>query len=361
MSPYLAVAALVVVLGIMFTLPLVPALVELRRKSDALPLTVVQQHSGDIRHFANGFRTYIKGLEPIILNCVAHGTTDIDTSLAGEEYIVLGRADEPLLRAVAERDPLYPVLVVSGVDLVVPPGSTFSKDIYARGQFAGGEKNSYRAILGERDVHLGEASRVLRWVHAAGELTAGFGCALYGRVSSDRLINLQADCSFERMNAPRIEIGSASGNVERTRPHASRLPASSGTSSGTSPRFLHDGDFEVLAGQVIRSSIVVRGNLHIHSGARVCGSVKSLKDMVVADGVSVEGSLISARKMRIGPRCAIHGPVIAERELAIAKGTQCGTAEYPTTVSAPQIEVEEGVRVFGTLWAREHGHVVASL
>jgi len=74
----------------------------------------------------------------------------------------------------------------------------------------------------------------------------------------------------------------------------------------------------------------------------------------------VEGSLISARKMRIGRHCAIHGPVVAERELAIASGVRCGTLEHPTTVSAPQIEVEEGVVVFGTLWAREHGQVVAS-
>ena len=84
-----------------------------------------------------------------------------------------------------------------------------------------------------------------------------------------------------------------------------------------------------------------------------------MKDMVIEDGVSVEGSLISTRTMRIGPHCAIHGPVIAERGLAIANGTRCGTLEYPTTVSAPEIEVEEGVVVFGTLWAREHGHVVA--
>jgi hypothetical protein len=70
--------------------------------------------------------------------------------------------------------------------------------------------------------------------------------------------------------------------------------------------------------------------------------------------------LISAGKMRIGPHCAIHGPVVAERQLEIATGVRCGTLEQPTTVSAPHIEIEEGVVVFGTLWAREHGQVVAN-
>ena len=105
---------------------------------------------------------------------------------------------------------------------------------------------------------------------------------------------------------------------------------------------------------------MIRGRLLLRSGVRICGSVKSLDDMVLEDGVSVEGSLIGAKKLSIGPHCTIHGPVVAERVLAIAAGTRCGTWEHPTTVSAPSIEVEEGVLVFGTLWARERGQVVAS-
>lgn len=357
MNPYFAVAALVFVVSLMFMLPLVPALVELRRKSDALPLKVVQQNAGEIRHFAHSFRTYIKGLEPIMQRCVASGTTDTGTLPDGEEYVVLGRADEPLMLALQQRDAVHPVVIAAGVDLAIPAEGTFSKDIYAGGHFIGGDKNSYRAILGEGSVRLGGASQVMRWVHAAGEFTAGIGSSLQGRVSSDSLIRLHGDCSFLRLNAPCIETGPAAIPADTTTSH-SILPAN--PDSVPSQRFLHDGDFEVQPGRVISSNIVIRGKLRIRSGARVCGSVKSEKDMVLEDGVSVEGSLISANKMRIGPHCAIHGPVVAERELAIATGTRCGTFEHPTTVSAPQIEVEEGVVVFGTLWARERGQVVVN-
>ena len=92
MNPYLAVAALVFMVSLMFMLPLVPALVELRRKSDAQPLNVVQQNAGEIRHFANSFRDYIKELEPTIQRCVTDGTTATGTFADGEEYVVLGRA-----------------------------------------------------------------------------------------------------------------------------------------------------------------------------------------------------------------------------------------------------------------------------
>lgn len=356
MNPYLAVAALVFVVSLMLLLPLVPALLELRRKSDALPLNVIQQHAGEIRHFANSFRAYIKQLQPTLQQCVVSGTNASGAMPDGEEYVVLGRTDQPLLVALRQRDAIRPVVIAAGTDMVVPPKATFSKDIYAGARFRGGEKNNYRAILGEAEVHLGCSSCVTRWVHAVGEFTAGLGCRLYGRVSSDAVIRLHADCNFLRLNAPRIEIGQVAGNVNPT-PTNATLSTNLGT--GPSRRFLHDGDFEIHAGEVVRGNLVIRGKLHIRSGARVCGSVKSCDDMVVENGVSVEGSLISAQRMRIGPDCAVHGPVIAEHGLAIASGTRCGSPQNPTTVSAPRIEIEQGVVVFGTLWAREYGQVVA--
>jgi cytoskeletal protein CcmA (bactofilin family) len=354
-NPYLAVGALVFTVSLMFMLPLIPALAELRRKTDARPLNVVQQNAGEIRHFANSFRTYIKNLEPVMQRCAAAGTSAGGNLPNGEEYVVLGRIDEQLLLALQQRESTHPVVMAAASDLALPPDSAFSKDIYAGGQLRGGEKNAYRAILGEKDVYLGASSRVTRWIHAVGQFEADPGCMLYGRISSDSLIRLHANCSFLRLNAPRIEIGNATINAAAPSPRSLE-----NSDPGMSRRFLHDGDFEVQAGQVFSGDIVIRGKLRIGSGARICGSVKSVDDMVIEDGVSVEGSLISARTMRVGPHCLIHGPVVAEHQMAIATGVRCGSLEHPTTVSAPRIEVAEGVVMFGTLWAREHGRVVAS-
>jgi cytoskeletal protein CcmA (bactofilin family) len=132
-------------------------------------------------------------------------------------------------------------------------------------------------------------------------------------------------------------------------------------SSKAPQRLLHDGDFEIAAGEIFRGNLVVRGTLRVGPGARVWGSVKGDEAVVIESGARVEGSLVSANTMRIGASCAIHGPVIAEKLIFLEKGARCGTAQTPTTVSAPWIEVEEGVAVFGTLWARELGQVIAKL
>lgn len=354
MNSYVAVTTLAVAAGGLYALPLIPAMAELRRKSDAQPLSVIQQHAGEIRHFADSFRSYIRELEPVLQIAVRSGKTVSGILPDRTEYLVLGAGKEALQLPLRQSDETCPVLLAAAMDLSLPPDTAFSKDIYVRGRFLGGTKNRYRAILSEKDASLGAESRVMRWVHAVGEFNAGRSCQLHGRVSSDCEIQLTRDCTFQRLNAPRIALGrEATPEVnfadDGHKPPSSRNPQ----------RLLHDGDFEIAPGKVFHGNLVARGTLRIGSGARVWGDVKGDQGVVVGSGARLEGSLISATTMHIGANCAIHGPIIAEKLLTLAAGSRCGTAEKPTTVSAPWIQVEEGVVVFGTLWAREGGKVVA--
>ena len=94
MNPALATVLLVLLAGILFVLPLLPALIELRLKRDAQPLNVIQQYAGEIRHFSYGFRNYIAALLEPLQECVASGATAKGTMPDGDEYLLLGRANE---------------------------------------------------------------------------------------------------------------------------------------------------------------------------------------------------------------------------------------------------------------------------
>jgi len=354
-NAFLAVALLLLMGAALFMLPLAPALVELYRKSDATPLNVIQQHAGEIRHFAESFRSYLKNLEPVLRARASSSAAATGTLPDGTDYLVVRRGDEVLKLPLQERDQVCPVLIAASTDLLLPSDTTFSKEIYAAGHFVGGSKDRYRAILGEKDVHLSSGSSVMRWAHAVGKIRADQGCKLYGRVSSDHGLYLQRDCSFQRLNAPRVEVG-----PQRDDELASGVDSAAETDSGGS-RWLLDGNFAIDPAGTFRGNLVVRGSLHIGAGARVFGDIKGNKKVILEDGVSVQGSLMSAREMRIGAKCAIRGPIISERFMQVRSGTRCGSPEHPTTVSAPWIEVEEGVVVFGTLWARERGQVVENL
>jgi predicted acyltransferase (DUF342 family) len=352
MNAYLAVAGLIVLTGVMLTVPLIPAFNEVRRKTDAEPLNVIQRHAGDIRHFAQGFSEVMKELKPVLESCHRSGAVARGVLSGGSKYLIIGNSKEiPDLAKQGDAYTCSSVLAFTD-DFICPGSITFNQEIYAHRRFAGGKSNQYRAVLGDNDVSLGAASTILRWAHSNKVLTAAQHCELYGRISAGELIRLEHGCTFLRVHAPRIEVGtpaSIKAGPQQSDGHAI---------DAQSRRILHNGDFEVRNGEVIHGNIVTRGKLIVRAGARVAGSIKSNKDMLLESGVIVEGSVISAEQMVIGQNCSLHGPVIAERKMAIRSGTNCGNAAGPTTVSSPEIEVQEGVLIFGTLWARVSGRVV---
>jgi predicted acyltransferase (DUF342 family) len=159
------------------------------------------------------------------------------------------------------------------------------------------------------------------------------------------------------VNAPRIELGSLAVIDDRDNDASVFLD----TQGRIVNRLLMDGDHEIGPGEVITGSVVSRGRLLIRSGAKIHGSVKSHHELILEPDVVVDGSVISASKMTIGYNCLLHGPIIAERQMTIAAGTRCGSSTQPTTISSPRIDIEEGVVVFGTIWARDYGRVVVNL
>jgi cytoskeletal protein CcmA (bactofilin family) len=356
MSPAIAMLVLILSAGLLFTLPLVPAIAELRLKRDAQPLDVIQQYGGDIRHFAHGFRRVAVALQTRLQECVGTGTTTTGKLPDGDEYVLLGSADESFFLPAMGRDSTWRSAVAAGVDIVLPDGLTFAKEIYAAGDLTGGEGSTFRAILGEMDIHLRRGSKVIRWAHAARMFRAEHDCDLFGRISSDHEIQLQSGCVFQRVGAPIIIAGFS--DTATGPPPSQPVNAAAEAKLPPTGRILYDGDFEIRAGEIIAGSIVTRGKLHIGAGAHVLGSVKSNGHLTVDSDVSVDGSLLSATTTHIGANCRIGGPVLAEHGVIIESGTHCGSVHNPTTVAAPTIELEEGVIVFGSLWARNEGRVV---
>jgi cytoskeletal protein CcmA (bactofilin family) len=355
-SPAIATLALILSAGLLFMVPLLPAIVELRLKRDAQPLNVIQQYGGDIRHFAQGFRKIAVKLQPQLQECVASGATATGTLPDGDGYVLLGGAGESYLVAATKADSTWRSIVAAGTDIALPDGLTFAKEIYAAGDLTGGERSTFRAILGDKDIHLRRGSKVIRWAHAAQIFQADHDCDLFGRISADQEIQLQSGCVFQRMGAPMIVLGFS--DTAASQSPSRSMNAAADATPPLAGRTLYDGDLEIRAGEVIPGSIVTRGKLHIGASAHVLGSVKSNGDLTVGAGASVDGSLLSATTMDIGPNCRIGGPQLAERAISIESGTHCGAAGDPTTVAAPTIELEEGVVVFGSLWARNEGRVV---
>lgn len=347
----LFVTVLLAVVGALLSVPLLPALYELRQRQDAEPLNVIQQHAGDIRHFANSFAAVIKELEPVLERSHVSGDFSRGILPDGSHYFILPHVDE--LPKVKEQSGLLscPYVIAFSGDVTCPRQMNFAKEIYVRGHFWGGDRNQYRAVLARSDVRFGRQSTVLRWAHAGSQLVADEECKLYGRISAECRIELRRGCRFVRLNAPRIDIGQRD-----EKDTLDRAISKSGFPVQTR-RLLHDGEFTIHAGEVIDANIVTRGKLHVCSGAHVIGSIKSNRDLIIENEAIIDGSVICAERIIVGSRCRLHGPIIAERSMVLYDGTVCGEMHTPTTVSSPEIQIQEGVVIFGTLWARQSGSV----
>jgi len=112
---------------------------------------------------------------------------------------------------------------------------------------------------------------------------------------------------------------------------------------------LVDEDLEIQAGENRLHKHCDSGKA-THRSRRASGRQRqeAMNTLRWDTGVHVEGSLISASTMHIGTDCRITGPVIASAESPLILEPGAASVRAPTTVSAPRIEIADGVTVFGT-------------
>lgn len=333
----------------MAALPLAPAILEFIRREDATPLPT-RTDDGDIRSFASSFRRYIDPLVPELDAAASARETRTITMPDGAPGLLLGTrgACDFAGRTVEQ-------VVLCTQDAFLPPQVSFTRDLYVRGRLVGGADNVLRAALVEGDASLGDRTTLLRWLHAKGNLNAGRNCRLFGRVSADSAIFIGYGCRFERMSAPAIVAA-----LEELPPYLQRLQ-NTGDRSIIDRRFGRlrvNAEVHLATGDDVQGHIVAQGTVRIDEGARVTGSIKSHEQVRLGGSVEVHGAITSIGRIEMSERCFVRGPVLCESDVAIGTGTQIGSPDAPTTVSAPRIRIAPGAVVYGTLWAREAGEVM---
>lgn len=333
-------------------LPLVPAFLELYRRTDVEPLYVPKYYQADTRYFARTFREHIR--RELAEKAAMPDTSDLLLASGTPVYLTHEWDSRAFAPAAARADSQEP-MVYARSEVAVPGGATLAGDIYATGDVEGGARATYRALYGDQDVTLGAGSVVLRWIHADGSMRVGSGTMLCGRASSETLLELAEGSQFERLYAPEILFGPRSAEV-RADYGAGALESRLEDRMQHGAAILKD-DYELPAGSFVLGDIVCRGRLVIGRGSVVYGSLKAHAGLELRDGVRVHGSLVCIHAISIGASCSVGGPVISECEIYLAPGAAVGTIERPATLTARTIYTAPGTSMHGTVWARELGLV----
>lgn len=349
-------------------LPVVPALRELWRPTDAEPLDAVGHDAGDLTVFADGFREYMARVLPP----PPAGDAPLPAGVLADGTPFVQLADDLAPLAAARRaDGTVPCVVVTTRPVALGGGDTYLLECHAHDTLYGGEGNTYRALLGERDVTLGAGSVVLRWVHAAGDLRLGAECVMYGRASSGGRLTMGPGVSFRRVRAecvaarPRQEsnggMAEAAAAPLPEPPHLPpvvqatvRLPATARRERGYTRVA---GDLVVPPGGALLGAFVITGRLDLGDGARIGGHVKVHGDCVLGDDAVIDGALVSRRSIVLGARAHVRGPVVAERDVSLGEGSWVGSPATPASVAGDVVTLRHGAQVYGAVSARSEGRV----
>ena len=168
-----------------FGLPLVPTIVELGKRG-ARPLPVDRTNEGEIRHFANTFKTLLESnfRNPTLRECIDQGVDLQGKFDDGTPYRVLRSTTGTFEPATPDSRSIPELIIFSG-SIAVPAGLEFVHGLYAAEDIDCGKKTVVRSLYGASNVRLREGAVVLRWIHVDNELIAGAACQLYGRASAE--------------------------------------------------------------------------------------------------------------------------------------------------------------------------------
>jgi hypothetical protein len=337
---------------LLFALPILGALRELRTGGDAKPLEIIQAHAGDIRHFADHFRSMVDREIVDVRLGAGEGIT---------KFCLVNKHGALLLAEDEEKSLVIRRMVVAKDDIVLPDGCSCEREVYSQGKVTTGVDNRLCAILADGDLDIRRGTVVSRWAHAR-SVRVGPECVLRGRLSAVSDIVMAPSCQFERINAPIVRFAPDDAahrdtNLRFSLGHGNKVDVTRAATPFVDGRWIVDGDLKLPPESLFRGDLVVHRNLILGDGSHIEGRIKVHGKAWLGEGVNVDGSFVSQGPIIIAVFCRLQGPIVSESEIAIGAGTTIGDPSRPTTVTGHTICVASDVTVHGTVWARKYAKV----
>ena len=339
-------AAFVLICLLLLTLPFVPAFREWLRPSDIAALPISANYTSDIDHFARR------------LHADASAKLGLSEPTGYEEFEFVA---DPGVDTAADVDWRQAKKRLIARDSIYSAQSVRSgQPLYVQGSLRAGAKSAFSALYATGDIDLGDHSTIDDWAHADGVLRLGQGSVALRRVSAGGAIELGHEAWFERLNAPVLRFGSRATHAlpptgaEQTPATYADLP---GAVQQTPLLFLIRGDCVLPPARIYHGSLVVTGFLTIGAATTVIGDIKAREGVSIGHRAAVHGAVTCEKRVYAYKDSRAWGPVVSESDILIGACAVIGLPEAPTTVSARNVIVEDGVVMHGTLWAREIGMV----
>ena len=286
-------------------------------KDKALSLVVKSDNLRDPRYFSKAF-----------IALMERGLASYD----GSGVLQLSKKERLIEPPLPEGD--TDALIYAQGDFAPKEARVFPKEIYCKGDAQLPAGTALRAIACLGSLTLGENCTLSRWADAERALTVLPGCSLGISVSSGHDLIVGLACSFRRLYAAEVIVGTAAAPHNPPEPpvckEIHRDLQQLEDFASVEGSIVSMKDFVIGEDACVSGSVKSRGRIHVKRGAHIMGNLIADADIVVEDSVFVGGIVFSQRWIYLGP------------------GTQVGRKGHIKSVVAKcGVTLAEGVREFG--------------
>jgi cytoskeletal protein CcmA (bactofilin family) len=333
------------VFGLIFlTLPFWPSILEVMRPSDSQALKITNHILRDPRsspeflfwHFAHVLGAdSIEALETL-------GRVDTGTLLNESILAIPGGLVSTIPKTVGR------VLASSSIEL--SPKTVYLSKIASLRSISTGTGNAINEIHAKEKLVIRADTKVMWWASAA-EIVLQNHLDLPGKIQATQSITIEGGIQFHHLEAPVIatQIGSTDAPKIREDDFVA-LPL-------VPSRHAYKEHCEIKAGDTVEGDLIVKGNLILHENAKILGSVKCHKKVILKEGSRITGNLVSLGPIECEGNNWIGGSILGQKIISFKNSVHVGSENQRVTVSANEIQIDGAFRAHGTLRAWTRGIV----
>lgn len=285
-------------------------------------------------------------------------------SYEGGRNLVLSRKPEPFYMSTDVIPETCDRIVVS-IDDAFDTGEvkSFEREVYACGSVLVRPRSEVRALYAMESASLGEGSIVDRWIDAEGVLSVYDDCNLGVSASSASHLVIGRNCSFRRLYAPVIDVGTYYDELEDPTP-LSRTPFVSReiiwgkASLGEADRDEGFDSDDASDNGVVVGTVITPHNLKVLEDIVVAGGIRSHNSVRLCDRAVVFGNVFAEEGVIIGEGCRVLGTIFCQDDVRIGDGAVIGVKGQERSIVARGHIVFEGrARVYGYVTTEGGGRI----
>lgn len=357
-----------VVFFILLLIPFIPAVVELIRPRDALPLFIRMDYSKEPRYFGRSFKGILKN------------SVSADTS-PGIREVKLSRNEKVEIassRRIGIGENVDHILYIIG-DLVSEDKARLNKEVYVTGDASIGSMNTLRAIACEGRLYLSSNVSIARWADAEGRVEAGDSCDLGINISSGNELRIGRGCKFKRLYGTPIITYSFEGlcpsnslkkdifeNIflgvlKGLRPFmdSGNIDRQSTIRAVSDDAWIVDKDCMTVPPLTrVEGNLIVKKDLKVRNGCDIVGSIKTYGDLTLESDVRISENVFSEGDIEIGEYSTIAGDIFSQGGITIKGKARIGSpGEIKSVIGKRRISLGPDVIIYGYVMTEGSGIV----